>query len=102
MRKTRIAIVGAGLAATPHALALNESNDEVEVVGVVGRSPERLKHFASTHGFPVSESFDAVLNDRSVDARSGAHSAATRISSSSSRPLPHASTWCSKSRLTYR
>lgn len=68
MRKTRIAIVGAGLAATPHALALKELNDEVEVVGVVGRSPERLKHFAGTHGFPVSESFDAVLNDRSVDA----------------------------------
>ncbi|WP_175982983.1 Gfo/Idh/MocA family protein [Caballeronia zhejiangensis] len=68
MRKTRIVIVGAGLAATPHALALNELNDEVEVVGMVGRSPERLKHFASTHGFPVSESFDAVLNDQSVDA----------------------------------
>jgi predicted dehydrogenase len=68
MRKTRIAIVGAGLAATPHALALNELNDEVDVVGVVGRSPERLKQFASTHGFPVSESFDAVLNDQSVDA----------------------------------
>ncbi|SMG22509.1 Gfo/Idh/MocA family protein [Paraburkholderia susongensis] len=68
MRKTRIAIVGAGLAATPHALALNELNDEVEVAGVVGRSPERLARFASTYGFPVSESFNAVLNDPCIDA----------------------------------
>jgi UDP-N-acetyl-2-amino-2-deoxyglucuronate dehydrogenase len=68
MRKIRIAIVGAGLAATPHALALNELHDEVEVVGVAGRSPERLDRFASTYGFPVSESFDAVLNDPRVDA----------------------------------
>ncbi|CAL8481384.1 Gfo/Idh/MocA family protein [Caballeronia sp. S22] len=68
MRKIRIAIIGAGLASTPHALALKELNDEVEVVSVVGRSPERLKHFASTYGFPVSESFDAVLADPRVDA----------------------------------
>ncbi|WP_322101768.1 Gfo/Idh/MocA family oxidoreductase [Paraburkholderia sp. J41] len=68
MRKIRIAIAGAGLAATPHALALNELHDEVQVVGVVGRSRERLERFARTHGFPVGESFDAVLKDPGVDA----------------------------------
>lgn len=68
MRKARIAIIGAGLAATPHALALNELRDEVEVVGVVGRSRERLQRFADTYGFPVAESFDAVLKDPRVDA----------------------------------
>ncbi|MCG5077457.1 Gfo/Idh/MocA family protein [Paraburkholderia tagetis] len=68
MRKIRIAIAGAGLAATPHALALNELHDEVEVVGVVSRSRERLERFAGTHGFPVGESFDAVLKDPRVDA----------------------------------
>ncbi|NPT47040.1 gfo/Idh/MocA family oxidoreductase [Paraburkholderia sp. 1N] len=68
MRKTRIAIVGAGLAATPHALALNELNDEVEVVAIVGRSPERLERFASTYGFPIARSFDAVLQNQRVDA----------------------------------
>jgi UDP-N-acetyl-2-amino-2-deoxyglucuronate dehydrogenase len=68
MRKARIAIIGAGLAATPHALALNELRDEVEVVGVVGRSRERLGRFTDTYGFPVAESFDAVLKDPRVDA----------------------------------
>ncbi|SDJ02436.1 Predicted dehydrogenase [Paraburkholderia steynii] len=68
MRKSRIAIVGAGLAATPHALALNELNDEVEVVGVVGRSAERLERFANTYGFPIASSFNAVLDDARVDA----------------------------------
>ncbi|WP_396331084.1 Gfo/Idh/MocA family protein [Burkholderia anthina] len=68
MHKIRIAIVGAGLAATPHALALNELHDEVEVVGVVGRSRERLERFAGTHGLPVGESFAAVLKDPRIDA----------------------------------
>ncbi|WP_250516266.1 Gfo/Idh/MocA family oxidoreductase [Caballeronia sp. INDeC2] len=67
MRKPRIAIVGAGLAATPHALALSELSNEVDVVGVVGRSPERIERFASTYGFPVGKSIDAVLSDSSVD-----------------------------------
>ncbi|MFM0505627.1 Gfo/Idh/MocA family protein [Paraburkholderia caffeinilytica] len=65
--KTRMAIVGAGLAATPHALALNDLRDEIEVVGVLGRSRERLERFANQHGFPPGESFDAVLDDPGVD-----------------------------------
>ncbi|CAE6968307.1 Gfo/Idh/MocA family protein [Paraburkholderia domus] len=68
MRKTRIAIVGVGLAATPHALALNDLRDEVEVVGVLGRSRERLETFARQYGFPLGESFEAVLKDPGVDA----------------------------------
>lgn len=68
MRKTRIAIVGVGLAATPHALALNDLRDEVEVVGVLGRSRERLESFADQYGFPLGESFEAVLGDPGVDA----------------------------------
>jgi UDP-N-acetyl-2-amino-2-deoxyglucuronate dehydrogenase len=68
MRKTRIAIVGTGLAATPHALALNDLRDEVEVVGVLGRSRERLESFAHQYGFPLGESFEKMLNDPGVDA----------------------------------
>lgn len=68
MRKTRIAIVGAGLAATPHARALNDLHDEVKVVGAVGRSRERLERFARQYDFPIGESFKAVLEDPSVDA----------------------------------
>ncbi|WP_250468355.1 Gfo/Idh/MocA family oxidoreductase [Caballeronia sp. GAFFF2] len=68
MRKIRIAMVGAGLAATPHALALNELREEVEVVAVVGRSPKRVERFASAHGFPVGASVDAILNDATIDA----------------------------------
>ncbi|MFL9988746.1 Gfo/Idh/MocA family protein [Paraburkholderia sediminicola] len=68
MPRTRIAIVGVGLAATPHALALNDLRDEVEVVGVLGRSRERLEPFANLYGFPLGESFERVLEDPSVDA----------------------------------
>jgi predicted dehydrogenase len=68
MNKIRIAVVGVGLAATPHALALNDLRDEVEVVGVLGRSRERLEAFARQYGFPLGESLDAMLKDPSVDA----------------------------------
>jgi predicted dehydrogenase len=68
MHRIRIAIIGAGLAATPHALALNELRDEVEVAAVVGRSAERVAHFAGTHGFPAGASFDAILRDPTIDA----------------------------------
>jgi predicted dehydrogenase len=47
---------------------LSELNEEVEVVGIIGRSRERLARFARTYGFPVSESFEAVLDDPGVDA----------------------------------
>lgn len=68
MQKSRIAIVGAGLAAAPHALALKELTDEVEVACVVGRSRERLEAFAQTHGFPSGPSLDDALSDTSIDA----------------------------------
>jgi UDP-N-acetyl-2-amino-2-deoxyglucuronate dehydrogenase len=51
MRKTRIVIVGVGLAATPHALALNDLRDQVEVVGVLGRSRERLGRSRASTAF---------------------------------------------------
>lgn len=68
MRKINVGIVGAGLAAEPHALALKDLRDEITVVGVAGRSRERATRFASAHGFPVSDSYDALLEDPLVDA----------------------------------
>jgi UDP-N-acetyl-2-amino-2-deoxyglucuronate dehydrogenase len=68
VHKTRIAIIGVGLAATPHALALNDLRDQVDVVGVLGRSRSRLESFANLYGFPVAESLAAVLGDPQVDA----------------------------------
>ena len=68
MRKIRIAIVGVGLAARPHALAFNDLRDEVEVTGVLGRSRERLESFAQEYDFPIGESLEAVLADPGVDA----------------------------------
>jgi UDP-N-acetyl-2-amino-2-deoxyglucuronate dehydrogenase len=64
----RIAIVGAGLAATPHAKALNELSDVVQVACVVGRSKERLDAFCQAHGFACAGSLDDVLYDDSIDA----------------------------------
>jgi UDP-N-acetyl-2-amino-2-deoxyglucuronate dehydrogenase len=68
MRKINVGIVGAGLAAEPHALALRDLRDEVTVLGVAGRSRERLARYAASHGFPVFDSYEALLDHPLLDA----------------------------------
>lgn len=63
-----LAIIGCGMAATPHALALNALGDTVAVRGVCARSLERRDAFALQHGFPAAQSVDALAADPSVDA----------------------------------
>ncbi|WP_421853346.1 Gfo/Idh/MocA family protein [Oricola sp.] len=68
--KTRIGIgiVGTGMAAKPHALALGDLADRVEVRGAYARSAERRNAFAATYGFPVAESAEELAADPNVDA----------------------------------
>ena len=68
MSKLRVAMIGVGLAATPHALALKDLKREVEVVGVTGRNAGRAATFAREHGFTLAPSFDSVVGDASIDA----------------------------------
>jgi UDP-N-acetyl-2-amino-2-deoxyglucuronate dehydrogenase len=68
VKKTRIAIVGLGMAVTPHARALVDLAGELEVVHAFSPSEGRRKAFAEKFPFPTSDRLDAILNDRSVDA----------------------------------
>ncbi len=63
-----LGIVGAGLAATPHARALVELKETVDVRGVFTRSQKNLSAFCAEHDFPKADSLDALLNDPKVDA----------------------------------
>jgi UDP-N-acetyl-2-amino-2-deoxyglucuronate dehydrogenase len=66
--KTRIAIVGLGMAVTPHAKGLIDLRDEIEVVHAFSPSAERRAAFGARFPFPLADSLDTILNDVSVEA----------------------------------
>lgn len=68
MAKTRIAVIGAGMAFEPHARSLQELTAEVDVTCVVARSIHAREVVRSRHGFPVAETVEQVWHDPSIEA----------------------------------
>src|SRR5687767_7737272 len=67
MSKRRLAIVGLGLAVTPHARSLLDLQERVEVAAAFSPSEARRADFATRFPFPTAASLDAVLADRTID-----------------------------------
>ena len=67
MPKHRIAIIGLGMAVTPHAKSLVDLKDRVEVVAAFSPSEARRKSFGEKFAFPLSGDLDAILADKSID-----------------------------------
>lgn len=67
-RKFGLGVVGAGMGAKPHALALNALQDRVDVRGVWRRNRNELARFCAEYGLPAAPSYDALLADPSIDA----------------------------------
>ncbi len=68
MKRHRVAIIGLGMAVTPHAKSLLDLGDRVEVAHAFAPSEKRRRAFAANFAFPLSDNLDAVLADKSVDA----------------------------------
>jgi predicted dehydrogenase len=68
MAKTRVGIIGLGMAVTPHAGSLVDLEDRVEVAYAFSPSEKRRKGFAERFPFPLAHSIETVLNDESVAA----------------------------------
>jgi UDP-N-acetyl-2-amino-2-deoxyglucuronate dehydrogenase len=68
MTKTRIAIVGLGMASAPHAKSLLDLADRADVLAAFSPTETRRKAFAQTYGFPVCDKADAIFGDPSIDA----------------------------------
>ena len=68
MRRHRIAVIGLGMAVTPHAKSLLDLRDRVEVVHAYSRSEERRRAFAARFDFPVTGDLERIVNDGTVDA----------------------------------
>jgi UDP-N-acetyl-2-amino-2-deoxyglucuronate dehydrogenase len=63
---TRVALVGLGMAVTPHAKSLLDL--KVDVACAFSPSAERRRKVGSQFGFKTCENLDAILEDRSVNA----------------------------------
>ena len=63
-----LGVVGAGMSAKPHALALNGLKDRIAVRGVWRRNQAELDQFCATYDFPVAQSYEALLADPDIDA----------------------------------
>lgn len=68
MRKLRVAVIGLGPGAEPHARSLLDLQDRIEVVAAVSRSEERARAFEAKFSLPVSTDLAGVIADRSIDA----------------------------------
>ena len=67
MPKHRIALIGLGMAVTPHAKSLVDLADRVDVAYAFSPSEGRRKAFATKFPFPLCDRLDTILADKSVD-----------------------------------
>jgi UDP-N-acetyl-2-amino-2-deoxyglucuronate dehydrogenase len=68
MSRTRIAIIGLGMAVAPHAKSLADLSDRVEVAASHSPTLARREAFAEAYDLPVSGDLDAILADKSIHA----------------------------------
>jgi predicted dehydrogenase len=68
LKRHRLAIVGLGMAVTPHARSLLDLADRAEVVHAFAPSEKRRQTFSQNFPFPLADSLDRVPADDSVDA----------------------------------
>src|SRR5436305_1640276 len=66
--KQRVALIGLGMAVTPHARALRDLSDRVEIVHAYSPTPARRDAFGRDFDFPLTDRLETILEDRSVDA----------------------------------
>jgi UDP-N-acetyl-2-amino-2-deoxyglucuronate dehydrogenase len=64
----RVAVVGLGMAVTPHAKSLLDLEHRVEVAHAFSPSAARRESFAGRFAFPQCSSLETILEDRSVQA----------------------------------
>ena len=66
--KRRIALIGLGMAVTPHARSLLDLVARVEVAYAFSRSEQRRNAFTERFAFPLAGDLEAIAADRSVSA----------------------------------
>ena len=65
-KKIGLAIIGTGMAAKPHALALNELKDYINVVGVFSRNKEKRESFSKNYNFNTFQDVDSIYKNPEI------------------------------------
>ena len=68
MTRKRIALIGLGMAVTPHAKGLIDMKDRVEVAYAFSPSARRRLSFGARFPFPLCDDLETILSDRGIDA----------------------------------
>jgi UDP-N-acetyl-2-amino-2-deoxyglucuronate dehydrogenase len=68
MTRHRIAVIGLGMAVTPHARSLIDLRDRVEVACAFSRSETRRQAFAQRFDFPTTGDLERIVRDPSIAA----------------------------------
>lgn len=68
MPRLRLAVIGLGMAVTPHAKGLVDLGDQIEVLHAFAPSAARRAAFAAQYPFPVTDSLETILRDDRVQA----------------------------------
>ena len=66
LKKIGIGVVGTGMAAKPHALALNDLKDIIEVKGVFSRNEEKRKLFAENYNFATANTIEDISENSEI------------------------------------
>jgi predicted dehydrogenase len=68
MSKTRVAIIGLGMAVVPHAKSALDLAERLDVAYACSPSAARRASFAEKFPFPQCDRLETILDDASVDA----------------------------------
>ncbi len=68
MTRKRIALIGLGMAVTPHAKGLIDLKDRVDVAYAFSPGSARRESFGARFPFPLCDSLETILDDKSIDA----------------------------------
>jgi UDP-N-acetyl-2-amino-2-deoxyglucuronate dehydrogenase len=68
MTRHRIAMIGLGMAVSPHAKSLLDLQDRVEVAYAFSRSEARRRAFAERFALPTTDDLERIVGDAAIDA----------------------------------
>ena len=68
MTRHRIAMIGLGMAVSPHAKSLLDLQDRVEVAYAFSRSEARRRAFAERFALPTTDDLERIVGDTAIDA----------------------------------
>jgi predicted dehydrogenase len=67
LSKLGVGVIGTGMAATPHAKALNDLRDNIDLRGVFSRDAKKCKIFAERFDLPFIKNVEDLINDPKLD-----------------------------------